>query len=351
MHSPSRANRSLRLLAALVMASSAIAAAPSANMQAAPAPAVPMAGEVTIVAPAGMSGIRLQVPDTGVPIRQDNELSTVDQPYTGDYAFVQTAVPRGPGSNCTDAPEQFCGFHELRVVPNVQEPAELNDNNGLNRPLNGCINDTDGTRLPCEIRTDIYEVYIATDAPVTFTLRFPEISGSVTYYATGTVDGLYEAYPVTDCPTDDCDRFAIGSSVKNFGTPAKNAQVAGYAYARASYERVTPGVRSAAAATIGAEACTYPSHFVPGGSADPDDHPLGCELTPIITEDGDPQWDPNSSATYLPTMVQSVDVAPDWPYLDGSDGYFGFNVRNEYAVPMYEGAHGAWVVWLEQGIY
>jgi hypothetical protein len=49
--------------------------------------------------------------------------------------------------------------------------------------------------------------------------------------------------------------------------------------------------------------------------------------------------------------VQSVDVAPDWPYLDGSDGYFGFNVRNEYAVPMYEGAHGAWVVWLEQGIY
>jgi hypothetical protein len=59
-------------LAALVMASSAIAAAPSANMPAAPPPAVPMAGEVTIVAEAGMIGIRLLVPGIGVPIRQDN---------------------------------------------------------------------------------------------------------------------------------------------------------------------------------------------------------------------------------------------------------------------------------------
>jgi hypothetical protein len=352
MHSPSRANRSLRLLAALVMASSAMAAAPSANMRTSPATAVPMAGEVTIVAPAGMSGIRLLVPDIGVPIRQDNELSTVDEPYTGDFALMQTAVPIGDGSTCAFDPQQFCGLHELIVVPDVQEPEEFPENNGLDRPYNGCITeDEDGARIPCEIRTDVYEVYIAADAPVTFTLRFPALAGSVTYDATGTIDGLLEAYPVTDCPTGDCDRFAIGSSVENFGTPERNGQVVGYAYARASYERIAPGVRSATAATIGAEACLYPSYFVPGGSTDPDDHPLGCEFTPIISEDGDPQWDANSSTTYLPTKAQSVGVIQTWPFLDGEDAYFGFNVRNEYAVPMYEGAHGAWVVWLEQGIY
>jgi hypothetical protein len=50
-------------------------------------------------------------------------------------------------------------------------------------------------------------------------------------------------------------------------------------------------------------------------------------------------------------MVQRAAVTQWWPHLDGEDAYFSFNVRNESAAPMYEGAHGAWVVWLEQGIY
>jgi hypothetical protein len=42
-----------------------------------------------------------------------------------------------------------------------------------------------------------------------------------------------------------------------------------------------------------------PRHtFVPGDATDPDDHPLSCEFTPILTEDGDPQWDSGSNSTY-----------------------------------------------------
>jgi hypothetical protein len=346
MHSPSRANRSLRLFAALVMASSAMAAAPSANMRTSPATAVPMAGEVTIIAAAGMSGIRLLVPDIGVPIRQDNELSTVDESYAGDFALVQTALPRGPGSNCL-AVEEFCDHHRLLVVPDFQEPEDLPDNNGLGQPHNSCQEED---FEPCEIFTDVYEVYIAADAPLTFTLRFPALTGSVSYDATGTVNGLYEKAPVTDCPTDDCDRLAIGSSVRQFGTPDRNAMVVGYAYARASYERVANGIRSANAATIGVEACTYPSYFVPSASANPADHPLGCDFTPTATDNGDVQWDTGYLETYARETVQGLAVTRNWPFLDGSDGYFGFNVRNESAAPMYEGAHGAWVVWFEQGI-
>jgi hypothetical protein len=48
--------------------------------------------------------------------------------------------------------------------------------------------------------------------------------------------------------------------------------------------------------------------------------------------------------------AQATAVTQNWPFLNGEEANFGFNVRTEYAVPMHEGAYGAWGVWLEQGM-
>ncbi len=343
-------NRCTKLLAAAFVVATATAGTPAtvANAQAAP---LPMAGEVTIIAPAGMTGIRLAVPDVGKTVRMYNELTTVEELYSGDYGHVEFALSTSQLNHCLTEAE-FCDYSFITVAPDMQEPDALDETNGLARPHDSCVEDgEDGARLPCRIRSDTFDIYIATDAPLTFTIRFPALDGSVTHHVNGKIDGLYEAYPVTDCPTDDCDRLSIGSSVQNFGTPDRNAFVRGYAYARADYARITTGVRSAVLSSIGAEACLYPSYLVPSGSTDPDDHPLGCDFTPLVNDQGDVEWDPDSRRTYLDPTAQSVSHRPHWPFLDGSDAYFGFNVRNQHYTPEYEGAHGAWVVWLEQGIY
>ena len=75
-------------------------------------------------------------------------------------------------------------------------------------------------------------MYIATDAEITFTLRFPQLDGAVRHEATGQVDGIYEEIPTADCPGDDCDRFEIGHKVRNIGTPAHNGFMRGIAMAR-----------------------------------------------------------------------------------------------------------------------
>lgn len=346
-----RATVMAAVTAALTFASiAAVPVVPTARPLAA---AVPMAGQVTIEAPAGVSGIRLQVPDIGAPVRHDNSLSTVDAPYEGEYGLVLTAEPLEEPYPCGQETQRFCSMHALEIVPDRLEPEVAEAGNGLVPPDNMCNEDMeDGTRAPCPIVTSTYDVYVAVDAPVTFTLHFPALAGSVTYETNGTPVGVYEKTPITSCPTDDCDRLAIGSSEREVGTEEANGIVWSYAYARADYARIRPGTRSALLASIGAEACTYPSYLVPSGSTDAEDHPLGCEFTPTVTEQGDVEYDSFTLRTYVLNMqAQAVSVSMRWPFLNGEKAYAGFNVRNDSAAPMYEGAQGAWAVWLEQGIY
>lgn len=350
MNSPTRL---AGLLVASLVSSALVAAAPPAT----PAPpgtasAVPIAGEVTIIAEPGLSGIRLAIPDRAEGVRLDNELSTVDAAYEGEFAMIQAVRPRYENQLCTDA--TFCRMHALYVVPDWYEGdalPEFQDRNGLVQPENDCVEEqSDGERLPCVVPTSTLDIYIAADAPLKFTLRFPELDGRTSYVADGEVTGVLEEIPTAQCPTADCDRFEIGHSVRTMGTEGTHASVSGFMYARASYQELADGVRAGHASNIGVMGCTYPSFLVPDGSNDPADHPLGCDPQPHVTDDGDIQYNSHlATAAPAPTVIAIGDT-PRWLDLDGSEpGYIGFNLRN-YTLPGYDGAHNAWAVWLEQGI-
>lgn len=340
------------LLTAALIGSGALGASTAALDAPGEAVAVPIAGEVTITADPGLSGIRLAVPDVPNGVRLDNEQSTVDSPYDGEFAMVQAVRPRFENGLCTTA--TFCRMHALYVVPDWYEGdalPEFRERNGLVQPENDCIEEQpDGERKPCAIPTPVLDIYIAADAPLTFTLRFPELDGRMSYQAEGTVRGVLEEIPTTQCPTADCDRFEIGHSVRTLGEVGTHASVSGFMYARASYRELEDGVRAGHASNIGVMGCTYPSFFVPDGSTDPADHPLGCDPHPHLADDGDIQFAPHASTFAPAPTVIAIGDTPRWLDLDGHDpGYVGFNLRN-YTLPGYEGAHNAWAVWLEQGI-
>lgn len=349
--------RPAQLLTALALTAGLLAAAEPADLPLpGSAPLHPIAGEVTIEAPAGLSGIRFALPEMPPPsegVRLDNSLSTVDELYEGEFALVQMVLPRYTGAFCD--PESFCTFHYLEVVPDWYAQEELPENNGLMIPHNSCTNDTpDGGHIPCPLRTEVLDVYIAADAPLSFTLRFPELDGTVAYTATDAVEGVYEEVPTVECPGGDCDRFEVGYSVRTMGSEHTRAGVRGFAYVRAAYGRYRDDVPATVNRTSnsGVMGCTYPSLFVPDGSADPDDHPTGCDLHPTVTEEGGIQDDPFTIDSYVfNTDNQARGNRPWWNDINGTDPvYFGFNARNHNLVPGFGGAQNAWAVWLEQGI-
>ena len=102
------------LLIALLL--STMAAAPTNGLPpVGTAPALPIAGEVTIHAEAGLHGIRLALPDVeGLAV--DNDLSTIDELYEGDYGLVQlfeSGVLNG--DLCTTA--ALCPLHNIEALP------------------------------------------------------------------------------------------------------------------------------------------------------------------------------------------------------------------------------------------
>lgn len=349
-----RHRRHVARLAALALTAGLLAAAEPAELPLpGSAPLHPIAGEVTIEAPAGLNGIRFALPAASDGVRLDNSLTTVDELYEGDYALVQMVLPRYEDGLCDV--ESFCTFHYFNVVPDWHRPEDLPQNNGLLTPMNGCTNDTgDDGSIPCPLRTEVLDVYIAADAPLTFTLRFPELEGAVAYTASGEVEGIYEEVPTVECPGGDCDRFEIGYSVRTMGSEDTRAGVRGFAYVRSAQKRYHDDVpvRASETSNSGVMGCTYPSFFVPDGSTDPDDHPAGCDLHPTVSEDGDVQREPFALETYLfNPSAAAIGNIPWWQDINGTDPvYFGFNARNHNLVPGFDGAQNAWAVWLEQGI-
>jgi hypothetical protein len=341
--------RRLLLLALLL---STLAAVPTTGVPpVGTAPALPIAGEVTIHAEAGLHGIRLALPDVeGLAV--DNELSTIDELYEGDYGLVQLNESGIlDGDFCTAA--SLCPLHNIEALPGYYRRAEdIESTNGLLSPTNGCTMDTaDGGHTPCPLDTSTLEVYIATDAEITFTLRFPQLDGAVRHEATGQVDGIYEEIPTADCPGDDCDRFEIGHKVRNIGTPAHNGFMRGIALARVSNDRLAGELGAGYFSSIGVMACAYPNYSFPNDSADPDDHPLGCDSTPGFDPAGDVRFNTNYMRTYYANpQTRAIAVSIANYQLDGSPQYAGFNMRNHTPVPGYDGYQNAWVVWFEQGI-
>lgn len=314
----------------------------------------PVAGEVTITAPAGLSGIRFDT--TGDRYRLDMRGATVDA-FEGEIALIQGIWPGDGGY--FDEPRGMNGPYMLAAIPGFYTEHPTGQET---QPSVGCEEDsgdpTVPSNIPCVLPYDTLEWYIAADAPVTFTIHFLDrdlkpLPGTAAYQADGHVDGYLEEIPTTACPTGDCSDLEIGHVVHSVGSDEAFGSVFGFAYANHSTENLDDGVGANATGVQGVMGCSYPSFFVPYGSPDPADHPLGCDVTPTVdTERDDVYWDSRVVDTYTrtPPFTQATGMYFGHRLVNG-EAYAGFNIRNRQLLPGYPGTQNAWAVWLEPGMH
>ncbi|HEV2756018.1 MAG TPA: hypothetical protein VG318_09620 [Actinomycetota bacterium] len=132
----------------------------------------------------------------------------------------------------------------------------------------GACTGNSGRELGCAIPEGVSELYLMGDGPFTVTIRFPELRGALDLEASGAVDGEVRRVP-PKCVTPDC-ALVKGSIVRKVGRgrPA-------YSQIQASVQ----GVRSERNPTVqNVTACAYPGYFNEHKSADPSDHPYGCDV-------------------------------------------------------------------------
>lgn len=340
-----------RLLTAVVVlatAPSLIAAGPTEASRTELAP-VPLMGTTTVSAPAGVHGIVFSLPaDASWQPRED----TLVHSFDGEYAAVVGYSDQyDRETQCID---RFCTTVGFDVLPDFfahNVDGTVSDefyNNGF---VSDYHCDIDGQDR-CSLRVTELELYIATDAPLTFTMNIPELTGTASYQATGRVDGELLELPDLECPGGDCERWSYGGAVRSAGTDDRPGLAGGVAYARTSYAQISGGTPASVAGTYSVNGCSYPSFFVPSGSPDPDDHPLGCDFTPTVSDTPGIQWD-----------ERWIDVTRHGSTTGRADGLFfgygsangevyaGFHARNHHILDGFEGAHDAYAYWITQGIF
>jgi hypothetical protein len=338
-------------IAAVAVVASTIAAGPagSAGPDRTELASVPLMGTTTVSAPAGVHGIVFTLPaDASWYPRED----TIVHPFDGEYAAVLgTSDQYDRDTDCID---RFCPTVGFDVLPDFAADnvdgtiPDATYNNGFVSGY-GCTIDGQDR---CPLRVTELELYIATDAPLTFTMHIPELTGTASYQVTGQVDGELLELPDQECPGGDCERWSYGGAVRTAGTDERPGMVGGIAYARTSYAQVSGGTPASVIGTYSVNGCSYPSFFVPSGSADAAEHPLGCDFTPTISDTPGIQWD-NRWVDVMRTGLTTGRA--DGLFFGSGDvngeAYAGFHARNHHTVPGFEGAHGAYAYWITQGIY
>lgn len=306
-------------------------------------------GTTTVSAPAGVHGIVFSLPADASWYPRDD---TTVHPFEGEYASVIGYSDQYDREG--DCIDRFCTTVGFDVLPDLVAhnvdgtiPDETY-NNGFASGY-GCTRDEGG---PCPLRVTELELYIVTDAPLTFTMHIPELTGTANYQATGLVDGEFLELPDLECPGGDCERWSYGGALRKAGTDDRPGKVGGVAYARTSYAQVHGGIPASVIGTYHVNGCSYPSFFVPSGSPDPEEHPLGCDVTPTISDTPGIQYD----GRWIDVVRTGSTTYRGEALFFGSgnvngDAYAGFHARNHHTVDGFEGAHGAYAHWITQGIY
>lgn len=263
----------------LALAVALIAAVPADGTRQ-EAPLVPLVGETTVSAPAGVHGIRFSVPDGA---RIDMHKVRVHE-FDGDYAQVLSYSPEAPASSCL---ERFCTHYAFRVAPDWygrNEHGLLTDeqyNNGLLGAADCETDAGDGPVRPCLVAGSVLEFYIAADAPLTFTMLVDDVPGKASYRADGEVDGELVELPTDTCPGGDCERWEIGHAVRSAGTDERPGAVDGFGYARASYDSVASGVGANVTASLSANGAATRRSSCRTGRPTPPTIPSGATTTHI----------------------------------------------------------------------
>ncbi len=344
-------HRWLTVSALTALAVSGIAAGPTgaADSERAELESVPLMGTTTVSAPAGVHGIVFSLPaDASWYPRSDTTVA----PFDGEYAAVVGYSDQYDRED--DCISRFCTRFGFDVAPdfaarNVDGTIpEDTYNNGFVSGY-GCTLDSGEA---CPLRVTEMELYIATDAPITFTMHIPELTGTASYQAIGLVDGELLELPDLECPGGDCERWSYGGAVGSAGTDDRAGVVGGFAYARTSYAQVSGGTPASVIGTYAVNGCSYPSFFVPSGSPDPAEHPLGCDFTPTVTDTPGIQFDSRWIAT---TRTGLTTGRADGMFFGNGDvngeAYAGFHGRNHHTVDGFVGAHAAYAYWITQGVF
>ncbi len=334
-----------------VLAVSGIAAGPTgqADSERVALESVPLMGTTTVSAPAGVHGIVFSLPaDASWYPDSDTTLA----PFDGEYAAVVGYSDQlDREDDCTD---RFCSTVGFDVLPDLV--AHNMDGTIPKDTYNNGFASGYGCRVDgqdrCPLRVTELELYIATDAPITFTMHIPELTGTASYQATGLVDGELLELPDLECPGSDCERWSYGGAVRSAGTDDRPGTVGGVAYARTSYAQVSGGTPASVIGTYAVNGCSYPSFFVPSGSPNPADHPLGCDFTPTVSDTPGIQFD----SRWITTTRTGLTTGRAEALYFGSgnvngEAYAGFHARNHHTVDGFEGAHGAYAYWITQGVF
>lgn len=192
------------------------------------------------------------------------------------------------------------------------------------------------------LRAGRIDLYMVTKGLVTMTFTVPELEGTVAYAATGLLDGTIVKHPVS-CPAEGltgCEHQGWGGQV--FTGIASPAVVGSASYAQRPNKLSGPDVPTPGSIAIGS--CIYPSSYNPEKSADPADHPRGC--------DPDEAGALTFQSVYLTGTVNPLSVADahlraelaetsTGPYYTGFAGH-QFESAEEVEGPGRYGSFGYW---------
>jgi len=224
-------------------------------------------------------------------------------------------------------PNTFPGFCDLCFKNVASHQPESGTDPGY-----ATCRDDDENDVGCSYDAGPVELYMASDGPVTLTVKFRNLQGSTELIATGEVDGALKRLAVRGCdPAPDCDSgFSYGGEALEIGLGGRAAMgaVIGYVRDRPGPMGLTihPGVRNF-------EVCAYPGLF--GGmdtSGDPAAHPRGCD----------------EEAIPAPHATTGGAGKNDVNWRAHGKQYLGFSVWNRWTFE--DSVMGFWGMWLEAGM-
>lgn len=304
-------------LAALAVAAlSPLVVAPSASADHGSLTIPKVSGE-TVIHASGMTGIVMEFER---PVRWFRDHISIEaSPDTHDV-FVGLRLQSQPRDWC-----DFCFRGSVSWSPNSPF-ADV--------PFATRCTDDAGNEVGCQLQEGPVEIYLISDGELTFTMRFPELDGSVEVEATGQVDGIHERLPVSCEPLGQCSRFAHGGAAHEIGLEGRPAFAGVTAWTWVDSGLVSPGENKVVS-------CAYPGYFSPEKSPNPDDHPYGCDVDDPLDQ----------SFNFL---VPSVNLnGGGWQWSEASFKthglqYLGFTTRQTGTI--HPTRFDAWGLWLNQGI-
>lgn len=268
----------------------------------------------------GIAGLKLEVPRLDPPVvlpEHGMRLKLIE----GTFAWFGLHPPFCGSGLSADA---LCFFHHGHVNPDFTEIPSY------------------GVSASGRLTGGTYELYIVTDGIAELEFEVDGLAGELDMSVTGVIDARLEHLP-RRCPVSDCEYLGYGGLTHaNQG----NGAVLSIAWAVVPGRMPVPEleVSNNWTSTDSAVACVYPNLFYPDGSADPQDHPYGCDLVPNAN-------DRNSGELFVRRLADPFVAGYEHSYLlpeGGGRRYAGYAAQQFSALA--EGNYGAWGMWISEGV-